>query len=261
MQGAQRGVRSRRHDAARCADVLRQGRHAREVASTAPREISERHRHRYEFNNRYFDQLAEAGLVFLGFLERRPRGADRAAAHGPSVVLRHAVPPGVQLRIRATATRCSRASSARRARARASSCRESRAHEARGLRGRRTDPAIPDRRPVRHRERSARDERRPSGSKAITAKLAMPFVFKASFDKANRSSLGEFRGPRRRAAACAFSSACASELDVPVLTDVHEDTPLDEVAAVVDVLADAGAACAGRRTSSSRSRARASPST
>ena len=73
-------------------------------------------------------------------------------------------------------------------------------------------------------------------SKTITAELAMPFVFKASFDKANRSSHRRAFAASASSAACAFSSACASELDVPVLTDVHEDTPLDEVAAVVDVL-------------------------
>ena len=96
-------------------------------------------------------------------------------------------------------------------------------------------PAVPDRRPVRHRERSARHERRPSGSKNITAKLAMPFVFKASFDKANRSSLGGFRGLGLERG-LRILERVRVELDVPVLTDVHEDTPLDEVAAVVDVL-------------------------
>ena len=58
-------------------------------------EISERHRHRYEFNNNYREQIGAAGLVFSGFSARRPRRADRAA--DAPVVLRHAVPPGVQL--------------------------------------------------------------------------------------------------------------------------------------------------------------------
>ena len=156
--GAQRGLRSRRHDAARRADLLRQGRHAREERSTAPSEISERHRHRYEFNNRYFDQLVRS----------RPRcsRASRATGSSSSSSCRLRSTRGSSprsstrssRRIRATATRCSRASSPRRARVKGSSCRESRAHEARGLRGRLEVPAVPDRRPVRHRERGARDE-------------------------------------------------------------------------------------------------------
>jgi 2-dehydro-3-deoxyphosphooctonate aldolase (KDO 8-P synthase) len=71
--------------------------------------------------------------------------------------------------------------------------------------------------------------------KTIASKLGMPFVFKASFDKANRSSLGSFRGPGVEAG-LRILERVRVELDVPVLTDVHEDTPLDEVAAVVDVL-------------------------
>ena len=71
--------------------------------------------------------------------------------------------------------------------------------------------------------------------KAITADLAMPFVFKASFDKANRSSAASFRGLGLERG-LRILERVRSELGVPVLTDVHEDTPLDEVAAVVDVL-------------------------
>ena len=71
--------------------------------------------------------------------------------------------------------------------------------------------------------------------KGIAAKLAMPFVFKASFDKANRSSLGSFRGLGIEQG-LRILERVRQELEVPVLTDVHEDTPLDEVAAVVDVL-------------------------
>jgi 2-dehydro-3-deoxyphosphooctonate aldolase (KDO 8-P synthase) len=71
--------------------------------------------------------------------------------------------------------------------------------------------------------------------KAIAAKLAIPFVFKASFDKANRSSLGSFRGLGLEQG-LRILERVRDELDLPVLTDVHEDTPLDEVAAVVDVL-------------------------
>jgi 2-dehydro-3-deoxyphosphooctonate aldolase (KDO 8-P synthase) len=71
--------------------------------------------------------------------------------------------------------------------------------------------------------------------KVIAAKLAIPFVFKASFDKANRSSLGGFRGLGLEEG-LRILERVREELDLPVLTDVHEDTPLDEVAAVVDVL-------------------------
>jgi 2-dehydro-3-deoxyphosphooctonate aldolase (KDO 8-P synthase) len=71
--------------------------------------------------------------------------------------------------------------------------------------------------------------------KEITVKLAVPLVFKASFDKANRTSLRGFRGLGLEEGLRILERVRA-ELDVPVLTDVHEDTPLDEVAAVVDVL-------------------------
>jgi 2-dehydro-3-deoxyphosphooctonate aldolase (KDO 8-P synthase) len=69
----------------------------------------------------------------------------------------------------------------------------------------------------------------------LTAKLRMPFVFKASFDKANRSSRSSYRGPGLESGLAVLESV-RSTFHVPVLTDVHEDTPLAEVAAVVDVL-------------------------
>jgi 2-dehydro-3-deoxyphosphooctonate aldolase (KDO 8-P synthase) len=69
----------------------------------------------------------------------------------------------------------------------------------------------------------------------MTAALGVPFIFKASFDKANRSSRGSFRGPGIEAGLKALERV-RREIGVPVLTDVHEDTPVDEVAAVVDVL-------------------------
>jgi len=71
--------------------------------------------------------------------------------------------------------------------------------------------------------------------KEITAALGMPFIFKSSFDKANRSSHKSFRGPGMEEGLRILESVKA-QIGVPVLTDVHEDTPLDEVAAVVDVL-------------------------
>jgi len=69
----------------------------------------------------------------------------------------------------------------------------------------------------------------------ITQALGIPFIFKASFDKANRSSSQSFRGPGIAAGLKALSEVRA-KIGVPILTDVHEDTPLDEVASVVDVL-------------------------
>ena len=69
----------------------------------------------------------------------------------------------------------------------------------------------------------------------LTAELGVPFIFKASFDKANRSSQKSFRGPGLEAGLRALERV-RTEIGVPVLTDVHEDTPLPEVAAVVDVL-------------------------
>jgi len=69
----------------------------------------------------------------------------------------------------------------------------------------------------------------------ITTRLGIPFVFKASFDKANRSSATSFRGPGMEGGLKVLD-AVRRALGVPILTDVHEDTPLTEVAAVVDVL-------------------------
>jgi len=71
--------------------------------------------------------------------------------------------------------------------------------------------------------------------KEITTRLRMPFVFKASYDKANRSARGSYRGPGIDTGLKVLEQVRA-RLKVPVLTDVHEDTPLAEVAAVVDVL-------------------------
>ena len=71
--------------------------------------------------------------------------------------------------------------------------------------------------------------------KKITDDLGIPFIYKSSFDKANRSSGASYRGPGI-AEGLRILAKVKAEIGVPVLTDVHEDTPLDEVAAVVDVL-------------------------
>jgi len=71
--------------------------------------------------------------------------------------------------------------------------------------------------------------------KKMTAELGIPFIYKSSFDKANRSSQLSFRGPGI-AEGLRILAKVRDEIGVPVLTDVHEDTPMDEVADVVDVL-------------------------
>ncbi|MBF0218263.1 MAG: 3-deoxy-8-phosphooctulonate synthase [Gammaproteobacteria bacterium] len=71
--------------------------------------------------------------------------------------------------------------------------------------------------------------------KEICSKLKMPLVFKSSFDKANRTSLNSFRGPGLEAG-LRILQRVRDELELPILTDVHEYTPLSEVAEVVDVL-------------------------
>lgn len=71
--------------------------------------------------------------------------------------------------------------------------------------------------------------------KEICNKLEIPFIYKSSFDKANRSSSSSFRGPGIDEGLKILQNV-KTQIDVPVLTDVHEDTPLNEVSAVVDVL-------------------------
>ena len=71
--------------------------------------------------------------------------------------------------------------------------------------------------------------------KEITGELGVPLIYKSSFDKANRSSLGSFRGPGIEEG-LRILEAVREKIGVPVLTDVHEDTPLGEVADVADVL-------------------------
>ncbi|MEO1888416.1 MAG: 3-deoxy-8-phosphooctulonate synthase [Cycloclasticus sp.] len=71
--------------------------------------------------------------------------------------------------------------------------------------------------------------------KEMTAELGIPFIYKSSFDKANRSSVDGFRGPGMEEGLRVLQ-AVKDQLGIPVITDVHEDTPMDEVASVVDVL-------------------------
>lgn len=71
--------------------------------------------------------------------------------------------------------------------------------------------------------------------KEICAQLKLPFIYKSSFDKANRSSVNSYRGPGFEKGLMILEKVKA-QIGVPILTDVHEDTPLLEVASVVDVL-------------------------
>lgn len=69
----------------------------------------------------------------------------------------------------------------------------------------------------------------------MTSELGIPFIYKSSFDKANRSSSKSFRGPGLEEGLHILQKV-RQQIGVPVLTDVHEDTPLGEVASVVDVM-------------------------
>jgi len=71
--------------------------------------------------------------------------------------------------------------------------------------------------------------------KAITDRLGILYVFKGSFDKANRSSGKSYRGPGL-AEGLKIMETVKAQVGVPVLTDVHEDTPLDEVASIIDMI-------------------------
>lgn len=71
--------------------------------------------------------------------------------------------------------------------------------------------------------------------KEMTQRLHIPFIYKSSFDKANRSAHTSFRGPGLEKGLAILAKVKAT-VGVPILTDVHEDTPLEEVASVVDVL-------------------------
>lgn len=71
--------------------------------------------------------------------------------------------------------------------------------------------------------------------KEMTDALGMPFIYKSSYDKANRSSTQSFRGLGVEEGLRILQKV-KDEIGVPVLTDVHEDSPLDEIASVVDVM-------------------------
>lgn len=66
-------------------------------------------------------------------------------------------------------------------------------------------------------------------------KFKLPLIYKSSFDKANRSSASSYRGPGMEEGLKLLEKV-RTEFKLPILTDVHEDTPIDEVASVVDVM-------------------------
>ena len=71
--------------------------------------------------------------------------------------------------------------------------------------------------------------------KEITIKHNIPFIFKASFDKANRSSIESYRGPGLKSGIKIFKSI-KKHLDLPIITDIHEKGQIEEIAQVVDIL-------------------------
>jgi 2-dehydro-3-deoxyphosphooctonate aldolase (KDO 8-P synthase) len=71
--------------------------------------------------------------------------------------------------------------------------------------------------------------------KEITTKHNIPFVFKASFDKANRSSIDSYRGPGLKAGKKIFESI-RKNISVPIITDIHEEGQIEEISQVVDIL-------------------------
>ena len=74
-----------------------------------------------------------------------------------------------------------------------------------------------------------------AGAKAVCERLRIPYIFKASFDKANRTSIASYRGPGLRAG-LEILKEVRSELGVPVCTDIHEPSQAGPVAEVADVL-------------------------
>ena len=195
--------------------------------------VAERHRHRYEFNNAYREAVEKAGMTISaqsmdGLLVEMVEMPDH-----PWFLACQAHPEF--LSTRATATRCSAASSRRHARTKSGiSHLEDTENETLRFRCRLGPTFLPDCRPLRHRDRCSCSSNCRQ-LKEITARLGIPFIFKSSFDKANRSSGTSFRGPGMEEGLKVLQEV-KRQIGVPVLTDVHEYTPMEEVASVVDVL-------------------------
>ena len=183
--------------------------------------IRERHRHRFEFNNNYLDQMSSAGLVVRRILDRRAGGTRRAA--GSPLVPGLPVPSGIPLqspgRPSALQWFCPR-------------CPQlpGRGAARRGPRMKLAGVEVGADRPlfliagpcVVETETLAVETA--GRLQEITRRLNIPFVFKSSYDKANRSSLKSYRGPGIEEGLRVLESV-RRQLGVPVLTDVHEDSP------------------------------------
>ncbi len=152
--------------------------------------------------------IRTSGMRFSGLLARRA-GRDRRAAQS-SVVRSYAVPPGVHLDAARWASAVHRLRAGGDARIAPRSCPSRREHEARRPRGRHHPALLSDRRAVRRRKRRAhRGHRR--HAQGHHGRLGIPFIFKASYDKANRSSRSSYRGPASmRASRCWMTSAASS---------------------------------------------------
>ena len=197
--------------------------------------IRERHRHRYEFNNNYLEQYRKAGLKFSGFSHDGLVEIIELPEH-PWFVATQFHPeftsnPRDGHPLFTGFVKAARAAQRSAAQLPAGAP----AHEAGGGRDRQQPAPVPDRRPLRHRKRRRWSRKSPAACRRSAHRLALPLVFKASFDKANRSSAQSFRGPGIEQG-LEMLAGVRRKFGVPVLTDVHEDTPVDEVAAVVDVL-------------------------
>ena len=198
--------------------------------------VTERHRHRYEANVNYLNKLRQAGLVISALDAARATDRDRRAAAGRAPLVHgRAVPPRVQVHPlgRPPAVQL--------------------LHQGRGgPPGRRQQVAQGRRmnlcgyevgldRPffliagpcVVESEQLQMDT---AGTlKEITSALGIPFIFKSSYDKANRSSGASFRGPGMQRG-LEILAKVKKDLGLPIITDVHSEGEIAEVAKVVDVL-------------------------
>ena len=214
--------------------------------------VRERHRHRYEFNNRYRQKLEDLGLVISG-KSMDDLLVEMIELAEPSVVPRLPGPSRIHLDAARRPSAVRRLHSRRtrvqgRARGAAAdsvaivTLRVTAAAEHRMLhRVKLCDFEVGLDKPlfliagpcVIESEQLALDT---AGQlKEITARLGIPFIYKSSFDKANRTSISGHRGPGIEEGLRILAEV-KRQIGVPVLTDVHEYTPMDEVADVVDVL-------------------------
>ncbi len=191
-------------------------------------EVNERHRHRYEVNNIYVPQLEAKGYRVSARTPSEQPARDHGVARA-SVLRRRAVPPGVHLDAArgASAVQGLRAGGARASRARAARGRRrpvgGRGVKLCGFDAGLDQAAVSHRRPLRRRVASSCSvdvAGRAEG--ASPRRLGIPFIFKSSYDKANRSSGKSFRGPGMEEGLRILAEV-KRQIGVPVLTDVHEE--------------------------------------